>query len=151
MFACQNQVWCLNSFKTNFCFSNEWKRSLMYYLWKQQGWNPITRTWKRRSAITKCNQISNRWFRIAWFWIKSNLKEFYLTLFLKQEFLLNKYYQYGMVASKFNYHATYKVKIKYQNSKENIGRETSLSVCQLVMIRPVAEIYIIQELNKIKN
>ena len=39
----------------------------------------------------------------------------------------------------------------YQNANENVDRETFQSVHQLVMIHPVYEIDIIQELKKIKN
>ena len=39
----------------------------------------------------------------------------------------------------------------YQSANENVDRETFQSVHQLVMIHPVYEIDIIQELNKIKN
>ena len=42
-------------------------------------------------------------------------------------------------------------KVKYQNANKNFDRERIQSVCQLVLIDPVDEIDIIQELNNIKN
>ena len=43
-----------------------------------------------------------------------------------------------------------KVKVKYQKASENVDRETFRSVRQLVMIHPVHEIDIIQEINNTK-
>ena len=44
-----------------------------------------------------------------------------------------------------------KVKVKYRNANENVDRETFRSVRQLVMIHPVDEVDIIQEISNIKN
>ena len=81
------------------------------------------------------------------------MKEGDVVLFFKQDSLLSKTYQYRMVVSpqQSSDDMICKVKVKYRNTNENIDRETFRSVCQLVMIHPVDEIDIIQELNNIKN
>ena len=88
-----------------------------------------------------------------WFRTEYNLKEGDVVLFLKQDSLLSKTYQYGMVISvqQSRDNVIPKVKVKYQNENESVDRETFQSVPQLVMIHPVDEIDIIQELNNIKN
>ena len=81
------------------------------------------------------------------------MKEGDVVLFLKQDSLLSKTYQYGMVASvqESSDGVIRKVNVKYRNANENVDRETFRSVRQLVMIHPVDEIDIIQEINNIKN
>ena len=72
---------------------------------------------------------------------------------LKQDSLLSKTYQYGMVVSvqQSSDDVIRKVKVMFQNANENVDRETFRSVCQLAMIHPVGEIDFIQELNNIKK
>ena len=81
------------------------------------------------------------------------MKEGDVVLFLKQDSLLSKTYQYGMVTSvqESSDGVIRKVNVKYQNANENVDRETFRSVRQLFMIHPVDEIDIIQEINNIKN
>ena len=81
------------------------------------------------------------------------MKEGDVDLFLKQDSLLSKTYQYGMVVSvqQSSDGIIRKVKVKYRNANENVDRETFWSVRQLVMIHPVNETDIIQEINNIKN
>ena len=88
-----------------------------------------------------------------WFRTEYDLKEGDVVPFLKQDSLLSKSYQYGMVVSVQESSAGVigKVTVKYRNANENDDRETFRSVCQLVMIHPVDEIDIIQEINNIKN
>ena len=117
--------------------------------------------------ILEANQnIFNAWFenwlyshipnimnQPKWYRTEYNLKEGDVVLFLKQDSLLNKTYQYGMVVQvqQSSDGLIHKVKVKYRNANENVDRETYRSVCQLVMIHPVNETDIIQEINKIKN
>ena len=72
------------------------------------------------------------------------MKEGDVVLFSKQDSLLSKTYQYGMVVSvqQSSDDVIRKVKVKYH-------RETFRSVLQLVMIHPVNEIYIIEEVNSL--
>ena len=76
-----------------------------------------------------------------------------VVLFLKEDFLFSRTGQYGTVLSvqQSSDNVIRKVKVKYRNANENVDRETFRSVRQLVMIHPVDEIDIIQELNNIKN
>ena len=117
--------------------------------------------------ILETNQnIFNAWFEnwllslvpnimhpSQWFRIESNLKQGDVVLFLKQDPLFSETGQYGIVVSvqQSSDNVIRKVKVKYQNANENVDRETFRSVRQLVMIHPVDEIDIIQELNNIKN
>ena len=81
------------------------------------------------------------------------MKEGDVVLFLKQDSLLSKTYQYGMVTSvqESSDGVIRKVNVKYRNANEIVDRETFRSVRQLFMIHPVDEIDIIQEINNIKN
>ena len=81
------------------------------------------------------------------------MRERDVVLFLKQDSLLSKVYQYGMVVlvQQSSDDVIRKVKKKYRNTNENVERETFRSVSQLEMIHPVDEIDIIQELNNIKT
>ena len=81
------------------------------------------------------------------------MKEGDVALFLKQESLLSKTYQYGTVVSvqQSSDGAIRKLKVKYRNENKNVDWETFGSVRQLVMIHPVNEIDIILEINNIKN
>ena len=81
------------------------------------------------------------------------MKEGDVVLFLKQDSLLSKTYQYGMVTSvqESSDGVIRKVNVKYRNANENVDRETFRSVRQLFMIHPVDEIDILQEINNIKN
>ena len=89
-----------------------------------------------------------------WFRAESDLKEGDVVLFLKQDSLFSRTGQYGIVLSvqQSSDNVIRKVKVKYQNANENVDREPFWSVRrQLVMIHPVDEIDIIQELNNINN
>ena len=81
------------------------------------------------------------------------MKQGDVVLFLKQDPLFSRTGQYGIVLSvqQSSDNVIRKVKVKYQNANENVDRETFRSVRQLVMIHPVDEIDVIQELNNIKN
>ena len=81
------------------------------------------------------------------------LVPFTFVLFLKQDSVLSKTYQYGMVISvqQSSDDVIRKVKVKYRSANENVDRETFPSVPQLVMIHPVNESDITQEIKNIKN
>ena len=86
-------------------------------------------------------------FQPKWFRTEYNLKEGDVVLFLKTT------YQYGMVVpvQQSSNNVIQNVKVKYQNLNEKGDKETFGSVRQLVMMHPVDEIDIIQELSNIKN
>ena len=88
-----------------------------------------------------------------WFSNDKDLKVGDVVLFLKNEKEICNDYQYGMIAkienSKDGKART--VKVKYRNCNENVDRFTTRPTRQLVMIHPVDELNIIQELNKISR
>ena len=86
-----------------------------------------------------------------WFKTDYDLKPGDIVLFLKNESLLTQTYQYGMVASVSTGRdgVIRKVNVKYRNQNENVDRETSRSTRQLVMIHPVDELSLMQELGEI--
>ena len=110
----------------------------------------IFNTWFKNWLLS---HVPNIMHQPKWFRTEYNLKEGDVDLFLKQDSLLSKTYQYGMVVSvqQSSDGIIRKVKVKYRNANENVDRETFWSVRQLVMIHPVNETDIIQEINNIKN
>ena len=87
------------------------------------------------------SHVPNIMHQSKWFRTEYNLKEGDVDLFLKQDSLLTKTYQYGIVISvqQSSDGMISKVKIKYRNAKENVDRESFRSVRQLVMVHPVDE------------
>ena len=110
----------------------------------------IFNAWFENWLLSLVPNIMHPW---QWFRTESNLKQGDVVLFLKQDPLFSETGQYGIVVSvqQSSDNVIRKVKVKYQNANENVDRETFRSVRQLVMIHPVDEIDIIQELNNIKN
>ena len=92
-------------------------------------------------------------YQPKWFRTEYELKEGDVVLFLKQDSLLSKTYQYGMVVSvqQSSDVVIRKVKVKFRNANKNVDGETFRSVCKIAMIHPVNEIDIIQEIKNIKN
>ena len=76
-----------------------------------------------------------------------------VVLFLKQEGALAKTYQYGMVheIERGKNGLIRKALIKYRNNTENVDRFTWRSVRQLVIIHPVDELSLMEELAAIAN
>ena len=99
-----------------------------------------------KQRLNKNKIIQPKWFRTEY-----DLKEGDVVLFSKQDSLLSKTYQYGMVVSvqQSSDGVIRKVKVKYRNENENGDRDSFRSVRQLVMIHPVNEIYIIEEINNL--
>ena len=99
------------------------------------------------------SHVPNIMHHTKWFRTESDLKEGDVALFLKQESLLSRTYQYGTVVSvqQSSDGAIRKLKVKYRNANKNVDWETFGSVRQLVMIHPVNEIDIILEINNINN
>ena len=110
----------------------------------------IFNTWFENWLLS---HVPNIMHQPKWFRTEYDLKEGDVDLFLKQDSLLTKTYQYGIVVSvqQSSDGVISKVKVKYRNANENVDRETFRSVRQLVMVHPVDEKDIIQEINNIKN
>ena len=114
--------------------------------------------------MQKNNCIFNTWFESwlisyvpnlmqhpKWYDNDRDLKIGDIVLFLKSEKEISNDYQYGMIAD-FQPSKDGKVRVvnvKYRNHSENIDRFTKRSSRQIVVIHPVDEINIIQELGKI--
>ena len=114
--------------------------------------------------ITENEQIFNSWFenwllshvpklmeQPKWFKSDRDLKKGDVVLFLKHESEISSTYQYGMVddieASRDG--RIRKVLVRYRNHSEDTNRTTYRSTRSLVVIHPVDEIDIIQELGQI--
>ena len=110
----------------------------------------ILNTWFENSFLS---HVPNIMHQPKWFRTEYDLKEGDVVLFLKQDSVLTKTYQYGMVISvqQSSDDVIRKVKVKYRSANENVDRETFPSVPQLVMIHPVNESDITQEIKNIKN
>ena len=76
-----------------------------------------------------------------------------VVLFLKQEGALSKTYQYGIIhqVEKGKDGLIRKALVKYRNHNEKSDRFTWRSVRQLVIIHPVDEINLMDELSKMNN
>ena len=86
-----------------------------------------------------------------WFNSDYHLKVGDIVLFLKKECELTGDYQYGMV-SEVEVGTDGKIRtavIKYRNHNEDTDRQTRRTVRQLVMIHPIDELNILQELGEI--
>ena len=86
-----------------------------------------------------------------WFKTDRDLKPGDIVLFLKEEKELCGVYQYGMVevVHRGRDGVIRKVDVKYRNSTETFNRTTFRSARSLVVIHPVEEIDVIQELGEI--
>ena len=115
-------------------------------------------------VIAKNNDIFNAWFEAwlisyvpklmehpKWYDNDRDLKPGDVVLFLKSEKEINNDYQYGMIAdvqpSKDNKARV--VNVKYRNHTENTDRFTKRTARQIIVIHPIDEMSIIQELGKI--
>ena len=72
-------------------------------------------------------------------------------LFLKQENQLLSAYQYGMISnlSKRSDDKIHRAAARYRNSTEAVDRFTNRAVRQLIVIHPVDELNMMEELEKI--
>ena len=88
-----------------------------------------------------------------WFKMDRHLKEGDIVLFQKHDSQLSSTYQYGMVkATEMSKDGIIrKARIKYRNHQEDIDRETFRSVRELIMIHPIDELDITQELAEMKS
>ena len=89
-------------------------------------------------------------FHPKWFNSERDVKVGDVILFLKNEGSLNNTYQYGMIKDvEFSKDDKIRrVTIKYRNTNENTNRETRRAVRNIVMIHPVDETCIAQELGE---
>ena len=114
--------------------------------------------------LSSNEEIFNSWFtnwlicqvprliqQTKWFHNDRDLSVGDIVLFLKHEGKVSGDYQYGMVKEVIlgTDNRIRRVVVKYRNSSENVDRETNRSVRQLVMIHPIEELSILQELGEI--
>ena len=88
-----------------------------------------------------------------WYLDDRDVKVGDVIIFLKHESTLSNTYQYGMVKEIFTGTdgKIRKVNVKYRNYNENVDRVTTRSVRNLVLIHPVDELNLIQELGEIAS
>ena len=82
-----------------------------------------------------------------------DVKEGDIVLFLKNEGSFNNIYQYGMIKNviRGDDGKSRKVNVEYQNFNENVKRISFRSVRSLVLIHPIDELNLIQELGVMAN
>ena len=85
-----------------------------------------------------------------WFQSDRDIKICDIVLFIKKEGSISSTYQYGMVheIEPSRDGLIRRVVVKYRNSNENIDRFTTRAVRELVMIHPIDEVNIMEELGK---
>ena len=113
--------------------------------------------------IEENNRIYRSWFEVwlvshvpklmeqpKWYNTDRDMQICDVVLMLKQEGILNSTYQYGMVheIQRDKDGIIRKVKVKYRNSNENQDRFTWRSVRKLIIIHPVDELSIMEELSQ---
>ena len=88
-----------------------------------------------------------------WFYSDRDLKKGDIVLFLKQESVLCNTYQYGMIESieQERDGKIRKVHVKYRNSSEETDRLSYRSTRSLVMIHPVDELNVMEELGSCRS
>ena len=116
--------------------------------------------------IEENNRIYRSWFEVwlvshvpklmeqpKWYNTERDMQICDIVLMLKQEGVLNSTYQYGMVQELQHDKdgIIRQVKVKYRNSTENQDRFTWRSVRKLVIIHPVDELSIMEELAQSSN
>ena len=91
-------------------------------------------------------------YKPKWFKTTHHLKQGDIVLFTKQESTLKAKYQYGIFDSVAigKYGNIRRAVIKYKNFNESVYRYTNPAVRELVVIRGVDELDIVQQLGEIK-
>ena len=86
-----------------------------------------------------------------WFSTAHDIKICDVVLFLKQDGVLSNSYQYGMVNKivPSNDGVIRKVIVRYRNYHENVDRYTTKSVRDLVLIHPIDELILMEELGEV--
>ena len=86
-----------------------------------------------------------------WFQTDRDIKVGDVVLFSKQESQLSSTYQYGMISdlSRSSDDKICKATARYRNSTEAVDRFTNRAVRQLIVIHPVDELYMMEELGQI--
>jgi hypothetical protein len=81
------------------------------------------------------------------------MKEGDIVLFKKQDSVLCKTNQYGMVkeVQRGSDSRVRRVIVKYQNGNEKVDRETTRAVRQLTMIHPVDETSLYEDLQQLRH
>ena len=125
---------------------------------------PMWVTGKPDKFITSNKDIFNVWFetwlincvpqltlQTKWFQSDRDISNGDLVLFLKKEGELNTTYQYGKVIDcpRGKDGRIRKVKVTYRNYTEDIDRITTRAVRELVMIQPIDEINIMEDLGRV--
>ena len=111
-------------------------------------------------------KIFNTWFDVwlvshvpklieqpKWFKTDRDIQHGDVILFIKQDNALSNIYQYGMVhqTERSKDDVIRKAQIRYRNSNENIDRYTWRAVRQLIVIHPVDEINLMEDLGRIAS
>ena len=110
--------------------------------------NELFNTWFERWLISHVPKLM---YHPKWFQTDRDVKVGDVVLFLKQENQLSSTYQYGMISdlSKSSDEKIRKATVRYRNSTEAVDRFTNRAVRQLIVIHPVDELNIMEELGQI--
>ena len=105
-------------------------------------------TWFERWLISHVPKLMHH---PKWFQPDRDVNAGDVILFLKQENQLSSTYQYGMISdlSRSSDDKIRKATVRYRNSTEGVDRFTNRAVRQLIVIHPVDELNIMEELGQI--
>ena len=126
--------------------------------------SPMMITSKPDKIIKANEQIFNTWFdcwltshvpnlmnQPKWFVNDRDVKVGDIVLFIKQDNPIASRYQYGMI-SEVNISQDGKIRkviVRYRNANENVDRYTNRAVRQIVIVHPVDELSILEEMGQI--
>ena len=125
--------------------------------------SPMNVTGSTQKIIEENKKIFNSWFEAwltshvpklmhqpKWFQSDRDIKICDIVLFIKKDGSIASTYQYGMIheiePSKDG--LIRKVVVKYRNNNENVDRFTTRAVRELVLIHPIDEVHIMEELGR---
>ena len=96
------------------------------------------------------NHVPNLMHQPKWFQSNCYIKVCDIVLFIKHESTITSKYQYGMIHEVLPSRdgIIQKVVVKYRNDQENVDRFTTHAVLELMLIHPVDELNLMEELGK---
>ena len=96
------------------------------------------------------NHVPNLMHQPKWFQSNCYIKVCDIVLFIKHESTITNKYQYGMIHEVLPSRdgIIQKVVVKYRNDQENVDRFTTHAVLELMLIHPVDELNLMEELGK---
>ena len=128
--------------------------------------SPLKITGSTQKIIEENKKIFNSWFeawltsyvpklmhQLKWFRSDRDIKICDVVLFTKKEGSISSIYQYGMVheIEPSRDGLIQRVVVKYRNHNESVDRFTTRAVRELVLIHPIDEVHLMEELGKMST